>query len=434
MKKRYLVILILLFLALKLGSIHYRFGDENIYFFMAKNMLEGELPYKDFFFASPPLQLLIISLFFGKSIFLAKLIPILASIITAVLLFRMGKGISKLAAPCFFLFSTIILSTTDHSTGISLTIMFVTISYYFLDKNQITSGAFLGMAALTRLYGGVFLLGFAAYLLYKKKYKGIVKLVSGFSMVFLLLIIISAVVFDVSILEQIFLYHLQKPGVPFDYELFFSFALQDIILVALALVGVASKLRKFHFGLAAGLLFLALFTDIYYLYFGLLMPFLAIAASNARISGKIIYVIMIVFIITNSLIYYNFHASQSELEPREITQFIIENSDKNELIYGSSEITPLIAYKTDRDILDNQIDSNPKVFASDMKNIEELNWHKLKFFILLTKISEDGKTYEMEEIIDEEFLKTCSVARVFRINYYDKNAVIVFDCDWHRFI
>src|SRR3989338_9365317 len=36
-------------------------GDENVYFYMAKAMSEGQMPYRDFFYAHPPLHIFLLS-------------------------------------------------------------------------------------------------------------------------------------------------------------------------------------------------------------------------------------------------------------------------------------------------------------------------------------------------------------------------------------
>ena len=64
------------FLWAKAFGIHYTpDGDENTYYYMAKLMAEGKLFYRDFFFAHPPLQLILLSLvylFFGFNFILLK--------------------------------------------------------------------------------------------------------------------------------------------------------------------------------------------------------------------------------------------------------------------------------------------------------------------------------------------------------------------------
>ena len=51
-----LIILIFVLIEIK-ALLFYKPGDENVYLHMGKLLSEGVLPYKDFFYAHPPLQL-----------------------------------------------------------------------------------------------------------------------------------------------------------------------------------------------------------------------------------------------------------------------------------------------------------------------------------------------------------------------------------------
>ena len=69
-------------------------GDEKVYYYMGKSLLEGNLPYQDFFNAHPPLHLIIIeSIYktFGFNIFILKLIPLLSIILSSFFLFKTMK-------------------------------------------------------------------------------------------------------------------------------------------------------------------------------------------------------------------------------------------------------------------------------------------------------------------------------------------------------
>ncbi|HUT58524.1 MAG TPA: hypothetical protein VNA25_11825, partial [Phycisphaerae bacterium] len=50
--------LLLAFLALKAYGLQPAVGDENIYFYMSTRVADGLVPWRDFFFAHPPLHLL----------------------------------------------------------------------------------------------------------------------------------------------------------------------------------------------------------------------------------------------------------------------------------------------------------------------------------------------------------------------------------------
>ena len=71
---------VLVYLGLKQFSYRYVPGDENIYYYMAKVMAEGKAwPYRDFFFAHPPVQLFVAGSVFklcGASYVVARSLPV----------------------------------------------------------------------------------------------------------------------------------------------------------------------------------------------------------------------------------------------------------------------------------------------------------------------------------------------------------------------
>lgn len=86
---------------LKLPGLHASWTDDNVYFHMAVRVAGGELPYRDFFFAHPPLHLAVPALAFrlaGFSIPLAKALPAVAQGLAGLLLWRAARRASRLLA------------------------------------------------------------------------------------------------------------------------------------------------------------------------------------------------------------------------------------------------------------------------------------------------------------------------------------------------
>jgi hypothetical protein len=77
-----------LFALLKSYSLRYSSGDENIYFYLATQVAEGQLPYRDFFHAHPPLHLAPLSLIYWLGGGFTALSPP-----TPGLPFRPGRGL-----------------------------------------------------------------------------------------------------------------------------------------------------------------------------------------------------------------------------------------------------------------------------------------------------------------------------------------------------
>src|SRR3989338_6281629 len=75
------------FLVFELANFSYTIGDENNYYYMAEVTRQGVIPYKDFFFAHPPLQLIPLALFSFFGIFAMKFTAVLFALATGYLVF-----------------------------------------------------------------------------------------------------------------------------------------------------------------------------------------------------------------------------------------------------------------------------------------------------------------------------------------------------------
>ena len=135
--------------------------DENIYFYMATRLAEGEWPYVDYFFAHPPLHVLVPGALFaitGFHLSLAKGLSALVGGITAWLLWRMARpriGLwGALVAMVVWVFAAETLKATTNLTGINLTVMWLVLGAHlaFLARGS-SSGAALGAALCTGVYG-----------------------------------------------------------------------------------------------------------------------------------------------------------------------------------------------------------------------------------------------------------------------------------------
>ena len=70
-------------------------GDENVYYYMGKLVSEGKVPYRDFFYAHPPLHIYLIALIykvFGFNIIILKLLPLIAILVSAKFIFCIAKN------------------------------------------------------------------------------------------------------------------------------------------------------------------------------------------------------------------------------------------------------------------------------------------------------------------------------------------------------
>ena len=458
LKDKYFLIflgVILLFLIINISQIGFKFSDENIYFYMGKLILQGQLPYQDFFFASPPLQIIIIAGFltlFGSKIILLKLLPIFASIISSIFIFIILKkrfsSLHGLLASTLYLFSFVVLATTDHSTGIHLATMFLVIGCYLIyEKKYFLAGILVSLSLLTRLYSAIAIMGLIIYLLIKNR-KSLLKFILGIAIVFIPVNLIFILIFKHNYLTPVFLYHLLKSIGISKINIFKFFLKWDIILVVLSSTSIFFKERKKlllpFITVTTIILFYIFYADIYYLYLGLIIPFLAILGGwtiynlleKVHWKNKVLAVILvlIILIVPTTCFYLKNQAQTAKIEfTKEIVNFVKENTQSQDTIYGSFEITPLVALLSERKIIGNYIDTNEKTFISGIYDIEKRT-NKLqgnvKLVIMKTLLDQNGKILYLEGIIDPEFLlKECNVTKTYPIKKdYSDNAIIIFDC------
>ncbi len=140
---------LLIFWLIKLAHLEFHFGDGNVYYYMADRLLQGTLPYRDFLIADPPLLVILlagIKLLIGNQLILFQTVPLILESITAVLLFFLSRQqLPKLAKfiPALYLFSFLILSTTDYLTGLHFVNCLIVLAYFFRKKPYL-SGIFGG--------------------------------------------------------------------------------------------------------------------------------------------------------------------------------------------------------------------------------------------------------------------------------------------------
>lgn len=225
-KKRGLIIelislffLIFFWFLLKVFCIHYSTTDENIYFYMAKRFSEGLIPYRDFFFAHPPVHLIIPAIIFkifGFNIVIAKLIPITASLISGIFLYKLLRTISGIVTAfsgfIYYLFSYQVLMASSDMTGINLTIMFVSISVYFLFVNKpVVSGIFSALSISTGMYSAGLIATIVIYLLIMREFRQLLKYLTA--SVFLTFVVfgIFYIIGGDNFILGVFRYHTLKP-------------------------------------------------------------------------------------------------------------------------------------------------------------------------------------------------------------------------------
>jgi hypothetical protein len=389
---------------------------------------------------------------------------------------------SGLFASILYLFSFINLTTSDYYSGIQLTIFFFVLSLYLISiKKPIWAGIATALSFFTRFYSAPLILALIIYILIKER-KQFWKFIFSAGAIFIIFNGILFIIFGQNYIQNVFGYNINKFEQLDKLSVFRFFVKWDIFLLFLSALG-AIFVRPFNLMIILGILsaglFMSFFPDIYYLYYNLLLPFLAISAGLLA-STIIIFplkkashteflredcqsdtcktggassaeknsvwlakkklpfvVIIIIFAISSYNIYYYIkdHSGTARIDYlNDLNNFISENSAPQDKIYGSFEIVPLVAGATNRQIVNNFIDTNNKTFTTGIYKLDErekiLKDEKVKFIITKVLVNEQGYLIELGNYISLDFLKTnCQIVKQYPIykDYYS-NLMLVWQC------
>tara|TARA_Y100000310_G_scaffold292363_1_gene321059 strand:- start:13261 stop:14637 length:1377 start_codon:yes stop_codon:yes gene_type:complete len=390
-----LALILLVFFVVELkGLSHFDIGDENAYFYMGKLIVDGYLPYRDFFFAHPPLKLLVITpimALFGFNLIMLKLVPLICTIVTAVFLFMLMRhkfeSFSAVLTVVLFLFTKRVMLEATYFLGVNLTAMFVVIGLYFLAvKKRFLSGVFYGVAAVSGLYSVVPFIVILGFLFFKKRFW---RFLLGFLAVFLLVNLLMMIV-STNYVDSVYKYHFIKPKVEGkNFKIIIDMVKENVFLFVLPFLLLLNKNKKrLLLVVSVSLGYLLFLTQIrlFGFYFVLLFPFLAIISGYSLASlikrlkkNKVMVVGLVVLLLAvfpfslygNIKHLYTFDFVDFQGNSK-IVDYVKENSDENDKIFGDVLTVPLIALETDRDIAFNLVDTNAMRFLSGSLDFDEV--------------------------------------------------------------
>lgn len=469
------------FLFLKLANIAPKLSDEGFYFYTAKLVAEGQLPYRDFFFQHLPGQILLfagIIKALGYNLYLLKTIPILASIGTALLLYRISP--TSPATPILFLFSLSVLATTDHSTGVHEAVFFLVLFWLLLNRQKFFFAGIVLFVSLTyRIYILPALLGITLYYFFSNLKIGNWKLVIGNSAT-LVAGLIPYIALNLGLwqaygekfLTPVWRYHFLKSEEIEKGKIINFFLANEWMLLGLAIAGllllIAQKSKfqmtnsktnsKFEiqnlklsetavFGLIAQAAFLLIFADIYYFYLVTLIPFLVVLASYSfnvfefALIRKWAFAFLLIFVFINFYNYQTNHAPVSVLTNLDRIKGDIKGLIKEDdppagragTIFGSFILTPLVALETDLKITENQVDTNAKRNYAGFLSTEEATRLATEsaLFIQTATLDMNGRILALEPDYVKQYViqDSCTLFRTYPIpRDYEKNAILLWQC------
>jgi len=447
---------LLIFWLIKLAHLEFHFGDGNVYYYMADRLLQGTLPYRDFLIADPPLLVILlagIKLLIGNQLILFQTVPLILESITAVLLFFLSRQqLPKLAKfiPALYLFSFLILSTTDYLTGLHFVNCLIVLAYFFRKKPYL-SGIFWGLATLIKLYVIPGFIGWMIVLFMQKKWPQFKKTAIAYIATGALIMLPFLILSPDNVINHIILHQFNRPKGLSKLNIFRFFIQHDLLL--LLTVGFnfyLTKHKKFLIPLLCWLIFYVIFKDLYYLYLGVMAPWIILSLVNfwqalekklncqKNNLGSQLVLMSLIMLFFTQIIGLNFYQKNIQqqgvfTQAPAVAEYI--NTLPTKPLYGSHEVAPLVALLSHRQLFDHQIDTNAQLFGSGALDKNEISQAAAEQGVyLLTKVADIPQSIDLNQGYDGYFSPTvfeqaCQRLKIINGNDGDLfDDVAVYDC------
>ncbi len=419
-----LIFLILFFLIIKAVNSDIRLSDTNIYFNIAYQISQGKLLYKDIFFSNFPFFSYVASLYYFLTIKNIELFYFTSSIEIAIITsfiyfitYRKTKNyLLSITSSALYVLSFMILSTSDHQTGVFTASLFAVLGYFFLQERKILlSGILIAIAVFTKAYFLPIFLSFLIYIAIKREWKNLLKFGISFTATGLIILLPFLIQAPKQLISDIFGFSLTRPAGLSKIDVIWFYITKDLPLFILLLFNIFNFRQNVFFGLISifSIIFFFTYQDIYYLYLNFITPFLCLSFYELAIFFKnkfnlqrfVIPTIIFVFILLNLFTYIFSYRNLGKLENfNEIKKLIItENPD---FLYGVNDITPLLIAITKIPALENVNDAHEYFFTREVYNKEALTDKAIKSKTIIISHGADYPQYNIKQnILDNIFVK-----------------------------
>ncbi len=375
------LLIALAFLVFELLNFSYTIGDENNYYYMAQITKEGNVPYKDFFFAHPPMQLLGLVIFSFFGIFAMKLTSVIYALAIGYVLFLIliekGEKEAIIGTALFFTAHEILLHSLN-PVGQDATALFLTLGlYFYLRKSNLFAGICFGLAALSGLYALVIVGVILMYdLIIKKDKRHFVESSKGFFISFGIGNLILILLLGRKYIEPVFLFQLIRPSGQANFAVLFEFLKFNLILlIGFILYFFYKEKKKLIITVVlVYIAYLAVSPSVFLHYYFIILPFMALAGAysmSALMSRQKYLVYILVALISVAAIFsaVNVYSVANTTEFSSAEEIAAEIG-QGKTLFGTD--ASLVALLSNGNIPLDYIDSNLQRFRSGLADVNEV--------------------------------------------------------------
>jgi len=453
-KTLFLFLLILGFLTIKLVNNGIRLSDTNTYFDIAYQMSHGKILYKDLFFSNFPFFSYVSYVYYligNKNIdffyFTSSIEIALTTFFIYLITYRKTKDyVISIMSSILYLFSFMVLSTSDHQTGVFTACLFAVLSFLFLrERKFIISGIFIALSISTKAYFLPIFLSIFTFLAIKKEWGNLFKLCLAAATMGLITLLPSLIQAPKELISDIFGFSLTRPVGLVKTDILWFFITKDFFLFILLIFNILNIRKNIFFGLVSifSIIFFFGYGDIYYLYLNFLTPFLSLSfyELNSLLKNKlnlqrlVIPTIILVFISLNLFTYLSSYKNLGKIENIDIITKTIKTQNPK-FLYGIIDITPALIVITDIPALENVNGAHDYFFIRKIYDKKFLTDKAVTSKTIVVTHGADYPQYNIkQDILDDNILvkdtiyKNCiNILSVPVLSEGDANRINLFKC------
>lgn len=395
-------------------------SDENIYFFMARDVLRGSVPYRDFFFAHPPVMLLVIAtsfMLFGTTWQVGTAVATVVNVSLLMVCFHLGRrqfGARAGLLACAVLLSSPLFLASAETSGNALALLFAMAALErHLARRPVAAGLLCGIAVLTKLFAVV---TFPVILFDLRFRRGaaIRFLLPFLAVTVPVAIVLAAISGPHEMLTQTVLFHMKKEPFPLAVRgrVLWDFLRLNALAVVAALPSLIDRKRQ-RLGALPGFLALVIILilvqrRIFLQY--LLFPLIPLAVfagasldrwiSRGRGATALVVTVLVAAFLWNAPHYMAVRSDHPFGRVLiEYAQHARAHSNPDERVFGHAIAAPTLAFLSDRRISGDEIDTNYVRITSGIipleRFIEAVTSDPTRYVVLVAKRNErpDGEVH-----------------------------------------
>jgi hypothetical protein len=339
-------------------------------------------------------------------------------------------------------------------TGLYFVLLLLNLGFYW-QKKPILAGICWGLASLIKLYTVPGLMAWIVWVIFSKKlaknhnqWHYLKNFLLSYGLTVAVVMLPFMLISPKQILDYLIFHQFNQTVGISKLKIFNFFLSKDLILILASLSGIILT-RNLLIGSAVlfWLIFYLVFKDLYYVYLGVFAPWLTAGflqlltwLKNQWPQNQLGQKLGLSLLILTTMFYLAIWPHQTTRLEGRFTQAkqaadYIQQLEKNQALYGSHEVAPLMALMANKKLYNNHIDTNAQLFSSGALDKQAISKQAVENGVyLLTKVVNIPQNTNVDagyqNYFDQKlFKKYCQRLKIIEGAGYELfDDIAIYDC------